>query len=74
MEQEALAIKEVIIRSNDPEFLIKSAMDKAKENYFTKPYLMTSFYREFTKKNNKYTSVSEAVLECIQKSIRRVLF
>jgi hypothetical protein len=62
MEQEALAIKEVIIRSNNPEFLIKSAMDKTKDNYFTKPYLMTSFYREFIKKNNKYTSVSETVL------------
>jgi len=62
MQQDFLSIQEVIIRSNNPESLIKSAMEKTKDNYYTKPYLMTTFYREFVKKNDNYTSISEAVL------------
>lgn len=62
MEQESFAIEEVIIRSNNPLDLVNGALDNIKDNYYTKPYLMTSFYREFVKKNNKYTSISEAVL------------
>ncbi|OFX89087.1 MAG: hypothetical protein A2W99_02210 [Bacteroidetes bacterium GWF2_33_16] len=62
LEQDFLSIQEVIIRSNNPEALVKSAMERVKDNYYTQPYMMTNFYREFVKKNNKYTSVSEAVL------------
>jgi len=62
MQQDFLSIQEVIIRSSNPETLIKSAMEKAKYNYYTQPYLMTTFYREFVKKNDNYMSISEAVL------------
>jgi hypothetical protein len=62
MQPDFLAIQEVIIRSSNPEDLLREAMKKAKDNYYTQPYLMTTFYREFVKKNDNYTSVSEAVL------------
>ena len=62
MEQDFLSIQEVIIRSDNPETLIKSAMDNAKNNYYTKPFLLTAFYREFVIKNNKHVSILEAVL------------
>jgi len=62
MQPDFLSIQEVIIRSSNPETLIKSAMEKTKDNYYTQPYLMTTFYREFVKKNDNYMSISEAVL------------
>ncbi|MGE0090071.1 MAG: carboxypeptidase-like regulatory domain-containing protein [Bacteroidales bacterium] len=62
MQQDFLSIQEVIIRSSNPEDLLRAAMNKTKDNYYTEPYLMTTFYREFVKKNDNYTSISEAVL------------
>ncbi|HAN19828.1 MAG: hypothetical protein A2X13_12665 [Bacteroidetes bacterium GWC2_33_15] len=62
LEKDFLSIQEVIIRSNNPELLIKNAMEKIKDNYYTQPFLMTSFYREFVIKNKQYMSVMESVL------------
>ncbi|OFX26303.1 MAG: hypothetical protein A2041_03265 [Bacteroidetes bacterium GWA2_31_9b] len=62
LEKASIPIKEVIIRSNDPEILIKGAMERVEENYFTQPYIMTTFYREFVIKNKQYMSIMESLL------------
>jgi len=62
LEKSFIPIQEVIIRSSNPEDLIRNAMDRVKDNYYTQPYIMTSFYREFVIKNKKHMSIMESVL------------
>ncbi len=57
-----IPIKEVVIRHLDPVRLLTSAVNRIPENYADKPVSMTGFYRESIKKNRKYLSVAEAVL------------
>ena len=56
-------LSEVTIYSKDPNELIKEVLKKRSQNYFDKPMLMTSFYRETIKKRRTYASLSEAVVE-----------
>ena len=60
-------MKEVIIEYLDPKDLIHAVFDKIENNYPTKPVNMTGFYREISKKNSDYVSITEAVV-AIEKS------
>ncbi|HFB61715.1 MAG TPA: carboxypeptidase-like regulatory domain-containing protein, partial [Bacteroidetes bacterium] len=57
-----IPIQEVVIRHLDPVRLLTSAVDRIPQNYSDQPVMMTGFYRESIKKNRKYLSVAEAVL------------
>jgi len=57
-----IPIQEVVIRHLDPVHLLSTAVDKIPENFSDKPVMMTGFYRESIRKNRKYLSVAEAVL------------
>lgn len=59
---ETVNIKEVIVRTNDPVALIKSAVKNVSINYGSSPYLCTAFYREAIQQNKQYVGVAEAVL------------
>ncbi len=59
---ETVNIKEVIVRTNDPVALIKSAVKNVPENYGSNPYLCTAFYRESIMQNKQYVGIAEAVL------------
>ena len=59
---ETVNIKEVIVRTNDPVALIKSAVKNVPENYGSTPYLCTAFYREAIMQNKQYVGIAEAVL------------
>lgn len=61
-----IKLKEVTIRSQDPEFLMRAVMNKRILNYFRDPMLMTAFYRETIKKRRTYVSLSEAVVEIVK--------
>jgi hypothetical protein len=63
LEPETIALKEVIIRSEDPVILLKGALSNVPKNYRTEPVMLTSFYRETIQQNKKYVSVAEGVLE-----------
>lgn len=63
LEEDHYQIQEVIIRSNDAKTILKEATDKIKENYFTDPYLITSFYREIITNKKILVGITEAVLE-----------
>ncbi len=60
---EILSIKEVRISPIEPLDLIRKALDNIKTNYDEKPCLLTAFFRESTKKDNIYISLSEALLK-----------
>jgi len=63
LQPDYIPIQEVIIRKTDPVYLLKSAIDKIPENYYTGPVNQTTFYRESVKRGNRYLIISEAVLE-----------
>lgn len=58
-----IPIQEVIIRKTDPIYLLRLALSKIPDNYFTGPVNQTTFYRESVKRGNRYLMISEAVLE-----------
>ncbi|NJK96178.1 MAG: carboxypeptidase-like regulatory domain-containing protein [Bacteroidales bacterium] len=59
---EVVTLKELVIRSNDPHNLIRSAIHNIPSNYGTSPYICTAFYRESVMQNKQYVGLAEAVL------------
>jgi hypothetical protein len=62
MAVEVITLKELVIRSNDPQNLIRSAVNNIPANYGTTPYICTAFYRESIMQNKQYVGLAEAVL------------
>jgi len=62
LSTEIVTLKELIIRSNDPQNLIRSAIHNIPVNYGNSPYLCTAFYRESVMQNKQYVGLAEAVL------------
>jgi hypothetical protein len=63
MEPTAIELPELNVISKDAEVLMRAVLEKRGQNYFNTQTLMTAFYRETIKKNRKYVSLSEAVVE-----------
>ena len=68
LKEDFISLQEVIIRSNDPLALLKTAVNKFHDNYPQKPTNLTSFYRESVLKNNKYMIYLESVLDIYKSS------
>ncbi len=66
-----IPIKEVVIRHLDPIHLLEAAVNKIPDNYSDQPVMMTGFYRESIRKNRKYLSVAEAVLNIYKSAYGR---
>jgi hypothetical protein len=62
LSTEVVTLKELVIRSNDPQNLIRSAIHNISANYGTAPYVCTAFYRESVMQNKQYVGLAEAVL------------
>lgn len=56
-------IKDVIVRPNNPEQLVMKSYEAISENHNTKTSLITAFFRESSKQNEEYISLSEALIE-----------
>jgi hypothetical protein len=61
-------IEELIVRPEEPKELIRAAIKKKGENYGNKPVLLTAFFREASKQDEKYISISEAVIDIYKTS------
>jgi hypothetical protein len=72
LQRDIISIQEVIIRNPDPVNLIKTAIRQIKTNYSNSPVMMTAFYREAIKKDNKYLLVSEAILKLYKASYLKI--
>lgn len=60
----SLSLDPVLIRAQDPEDLLLSALYRIKQNYPVRHVGMTAFYRELIKKGNtKYLAMNEAILD-----------
>ncbi len=58
-----IPIQEVVIRRTDPVYLLRQALEKIPDNNPADPVIETAFYRETIRKNERYVSVSEAVVK-----------
>lgn len=54
-------IKEIVVRMDDPEKIVKEAVARIGDNYSGGNNLLTAFYRETVRKKNTYIDISEAV-------------
>jgi hypothetical protein len=61
-------ISELVVRPENPRELIERALANKSENYSNKPMLLTAFFREATKQNNSYISLSEAIIDIYKTS------
>jgi hypothetical protein len=62
LDQGIVSIQEVIIRSVEPELLLKKARSLFRDNYYDKAYNYEAFYREAVKKSSRYMVYSEALI------------
>lgn len=61
-------LQEVIVRPTEPATMIKTALERIPQNYGQSPVAMTSFYREFIKRNSNYIGIAEAVFDIYKAS------
>lgn len=70
LQQNAISLQEIIIRSTDPLALVKGALANFDENYLQIPANFTSFYRESVQKNKNYMIYIESILDVYKASYR----
>lgn len=63
LEEDQYQIQEVVIRTNEPQEILQEAIEKIRDNYYTDPYYITSFYREIVTNKDQLAAITEAVLE-----------
>jgi hypothetical protein len=63
LEKTTISLQEVIIRYQNPVYLLNETLKRINENYLGEHSTMTSYFREYVKKNAKYLVFSEAVVE-----------
>ncbi len=68
MDPISIRIREVKVTSTSPEKLLENIRANIAANYRETTELMTAFYRETLKQDNKYINVSEAVMEILKSS------
>jgi hypothetical protein len=57
-----IVLSQIIVKPENPVSLVLNAINNKASNYSNKPELLTCFFREATKQNSKYISLSEAVV------------
>lgn len=68
LEPKAVSLEEVVIKPVDPVKVMNYILEKRKENYFSQPVLLTSFYREGITYKNQNIDITEAVLQVFKSS------
>jgi len=66
MHSASIRIREVKVTATTPHELLKNIRNNISENYTPETKLLTAFYRETIKQDDKYINVSEAVLEILK--------
>jgi hypothetical protein len=61
-------IKDVIVRPHDVKSIVRESYDHIGANYSNKPLLLKAFFREASKQNNDYISLTEAVVDISKSS------
>ena len=66
MKPVSIRIREIKVTSTSPEKLLAEIRENMDQNYSSNQRLMTAFYRETVKQEDKYINVSEAVIEILK--------
>lgn len=61
-------IAELVVRQENPNELVINAIENKVHNYSEKPNLLTAFFRESSKQNDTYISLSEAIIDIYKAS------
>ena len=61
-------LPEVQVLYRDPNQIVRAVKAAAKENYPSQPYLLTAFFRETIRQDQRFVDVSEAVIEVLKPS------
>ncbi len=67
LQPDKYLIDEVVIKPIKPIDLLLEALNNKADNYGTKSVLFTAFFREATRQDDKYISLSEAVIDILKK-------
>ncbi len=73
MERDFIPIPEIIIRAQDPVFIIGKTVSSVASNYGTTPVLLTGFYREGVYRKKEPQIYSEAVVQIYKSPYARSL-
>ncbi|MFY0652005.1 MAG: carboxypeptidase-like regulatory domain-containing protein [Cyclobacteriaceae bacterium] len=68
LEPSVIALREVIVRSVDPVFVVNQSLDKRDENYLSRKTAAKVFFRETIQKNEGLVGLSEAVFQLQKES------
>jgi hypothetical protein len=68
LDPQTTLLREVIVRPEDPMKLINDMLERKGENYSKKPAMYKAFFREASKQNDNYISLSEAVIDIYKTS------
>ena len=63
MEPSSVMLDEIVVKGADAKELVKKAMEKIDKNYPSVPNLLRGFYRETVDKRNRFTCISEGVVD-----------
>ena len=63
LKNAVIPIKDIIVRPEIPDEIVMKSWDDRFKNYNTKPLLLTAFFRETSKQNDDYISLTEALIE-----------
>lgn len=61
-------IDELIVRPEDPVKLLQAALKNKSQNYPAKPIMLTAFFREASRQDNRYIGLSEALIDIYKTS------
>ncbi len=73
MDRDFIPIPEIIIRAQDPMFIIRKTISSIASNYGTTPALLTGFYREGVYRKKEPQVYSEAVVQIFKSPYARSL-
>jgi hypothetical protein len=74
MEPMLVLIDPVEVMSVDARKFIQEALDNIRANYFTKPCMMTAFFRESIRENDVYKTICEAVVDISKSSYNSAIY
>jgi hypothetical protein len=68
LDPQVTLIREVVVHPEDPLKLIHGILEQKRKNYSDQPALYKAFFREASKQNENYISLSEAIIDIYKTS------
>lgn len=68
LTSDSQVLDEVVIRSGDPQSIVREAVKKIEQNYTNSASVLSGFYRETVQKGKRYIDISEAVMNIYKTS------